>query len=123
MLVGSAPPATPPAPRRWPRGQKFALSPAGLDAEDAYRAAVLESRASGRAALDAALATWAAPRGVNPQDGVLLGELRGKPLGLADLGEALVECGIDTAAVRAAVDRLVTAGLLSPVPLASQLGA
>lgn len=120
MTVGSSPSA---APRRWPRGQKFATSAAGQGAEDAYRAAVLSARASGRAALDAALAAWAAPLGVEPQDGVVLGELRAKPRGLGDLADALLECGIDAAAVRAAIDRLFTAGLAEPVPLASQLGA
>ena len=114
--------ATPPAgPRRWPRGQKFTLSPAGVGARDGYRAAVLEARSAGRAALDAALAAWAAPHAIAPGDGVLLGELGGKPRGLADLAATLEECGIEAAEVRRAIDRLVAADLVAPVPLASQM--
>jgi hypothetical protein len=109
--------------RRWPRGQKFTISVSGLRADDAYRAAVLQARASGRTALDAAVAAWAAPLGVSPGDGVVLGELRTTRRGLSDLAEGLEACGIEPKEVRAAVDRLVTAGLVDPVPLASQLGA
>ncbi len=108
--------------RRWPRGQKFTLTSAGAEAEESYRAAVLAARAAGRAALEAALGTWALPRGVTAGDGVLLGELRGKRRGLNDLASTLDECGIEPAEVRASVDRLVTAGLAEALPLASQLG-
>ncbi|ACL66887.1 conserved hypothetical protein [Anaeromyxobacter dehalogenans 2CP-1] len=115
-----------PKPRegpRWARGQKFTLSLAGRDAEEAYRAAVLDARGAGRAVLDTALAAWASPRAVEPGDGVLLGELKGKPRGLSDLGHALEDAGIPGAEVRAALDRLVRAGLAELVPLASQLEA
>ena len=108
-------------PRRWPRGQKFTLSPEGTEAREAYQAAVLAARAAGRAALDSALAEWATPRAVAPGDGVVLAELGGKPRGLNDLAVALEECGIALAEVRSAVDRLVTAKLVAPVPLASQI--
>jgi len=107
--------------RRWPRGQKFTLSPEGAGAREAYQVVVLAARAAGRAALDAALASWATPRAIAPGDGVVLGELGGKPRGLNDLADALEECGIEVAEVRSAVDRLVAAGLVSPVPLASQV--
>jgi hypothetical protein len=107
--------------RRWPRGQKFALSAAGGEAEVAYREAVTAARASGRTALEAALAAWAAPRLVAPGDGVVLSELSGKRLGLPHLVEALETSGIDRNEVRAALDRLVTSGLVEAVPLASQL--
>ncbi len=109
--------------RRWPRGQKFTISLSGLRADDAYRAAVLEARASGRTALDAAVAAWAKPLGIAPGDGVVLGEVRARRRGLADLAEALEACGIEAKEVRAGVDRLVTAGLVDPVPLASQVDA
>jgi hypothetical protein len=109
--------------KRWPRGQKFTPSAAGIAADDAYRSAVAEARGVGRTALDTALAAWAGPLGVKAGDGVVLGELRRKPQGLSELARALEECGIEAAEVRAAVDRLVDAGLVEPVPLASQLGA
>ncbi len=103
--------------RRWARGQKFAVSAVGAAAEDAYRAAVLGARASGRATLDAALAAWAAPRGVAPCDGIILAELAGKRLGVADLCASLERAGVEPEEVRAGIGRLVAAGIVEPVPL------
>ena len=108
------------AKRTWPRGQKFTLSPSGEEAQVAYRDAVLAARASGRQALETALAGWASPRHVAPGDGVVLAELAGKRLGLPHLCEALESSGIERAEVRGAIDRLVDAGLVETVPLASQ---
>jgi hypothetical protein len=108
--------------KRWPRGQKFTLSPLGAEAEESYRAAVLQSRSSGRATLDAALAAWAKARGVNAADGVILTELSGKRLGVADLCERLESAGFLAEEVRAGIGRLVAAGVIEPVPLASQVG-
>lgn len=115
-------PTAPPG-RRWPRGQKFSISHSGLSAEDAYRAAVLGARSAGRAALESALEAWARPHGVRPGDGVVLGELRAERRGISDLSRALEGCGIDPREVREAVDRLVAAGLVDALPLASQIGA
>ena len=61
---------------RWPRGQRFALSLAGTEAEVLWRAAAQDARAMGRGALDIAHRRWADPLGVDPTDGVLLSELR-----------------------------------------------
>jgi len=105
-----------PEPKRWPRGQKFTLSASGAEAENAYRAAVLGARASGRPALDSALAAWAQPRGLAPGDGVLLSELSGKRVGVATLCEALEQTGIVPDEVRAGIGRLVDAGIVDPVP-------
>lgn len=105
---------------RWARGQKFSLSTLGLEADAGYRAAVAGARGVGRAALDSALAGWAAPLGVAAQDGVVLGELREKPRGLPELTSALEDAGIPTSEVRLALDRLVKGGLVDLVPLASQ---
>ncbi len=106
--------------KRWPRGQKFALSPAGTQAQDAYHAAVQGARASGRAALESALAAWATPRGVTPADGAILSELSGKRLGLGALCEALETTGIAPDEVRAGIGRLVEAGIVDPLPPASR---
>src|SRR5512133_2700399 len=113
------------APPRWARGQKFTLSTSGRVVEAGYRTTVAEARGSGRTALEGALAAWAAPLApVLPGDGVLLGELtKPKPPGVAELGRALEAAGIEPAEVRAALGRLVTAGLVELVPLASQLAA
>jgi hypothetical protein len=113
---------TDPGARRWARGQKFTLTAAGAEACAAHQAAVLESRSSGRSALDAALAGWAAPLGVQPRDGFALPELRDQRRGLAELARALESAGIEASEVRAAIDRLVTAGIVEAVPLASQVG-
>ncbi len=109
------------APRRWPRGQKFTLSLAGEAAEVSHREAVNGARSSGRAALQAALAAWASPLALQAGDGVLLVELRGQKRGLNDLSRSLEDTGMAAAEVKAAVDRLVQAGLAEAVPLASQL--
>ncbi len=111
------------AKRGWPRGQKFVLSPAGEEAQAAYRDAVLAARTSGRSALEAALAAWAAPRLVAPGDGVILAELAGKRLGLPHLCEALETSGIARDEVRGAIDRLVAAGLVETASHASQPGS
>jgi hypothetical protein len=109
-------------PRRWPRGQKFTLSAAGEAAELAHRDVVNGARSRGRAALQAALDAWAGPLTVQAGDGVYLAELRGQKKGLNDLTRSLEGTGIEPAEVKAAVDRLVLAGLAQPVPLASQVG-
>lgn len=106
--------------KRFARGQKFTVSGAGAGAAEAYRAAVQGARASGRAALEAALVAWAEPRGVRPGDGVIFAELAGKPVGLAHLAEALEPSGLSAEEVRAGLGRLVDAGLVDLVPLASQ---
>lgn len=107
--------------KRWPRGQKFTLSAAGAAAEEAYRSAVVGARASGRSALESALAGWAGPWRVAPGDGVILAELSGKRVGLSHLCDALETSGIVPDEVRAAIGRLVDAGIVEPVPLASQV--
>lgn len=105
---------------RWPRGQKFTLSLAGREAHEAHRSAVLLARGLSRAALDAALAAWAAPRQVEPGDGVLLGELLEQARGLPDLTRALDSAGASASEVRSAVARLVSAGLVDLVPTSRQ---
>lgn len=101
---------------RWPRGQKFSLSLAGREALEAHRAAVLSARGQSRAGLDAALSAWAAPRQVEPSDGVLLGELLDHARGLPDLTRSLEGAGVSGAEVRAGLARLIAAGLVDAIP-------
>jgi hypothetical protein len=110
------------AKRRWPRGQKFSLSAAGEIADQLHRDTVNGARSSGRSSLDAALAAWAAPFGVQAGDGLLLSELRGQRRGLNDLVRSLESSGIEPAAVKSAIDRLVQAGLAEPAPVAPDTG-
>jgi hypothetical protein len=105
--------------RRWPRGQKFMLSQAGEAADRLHRDTVNGARSSGRSSLDAALAAWATPLGLQPGDGLLLSELRGQRRGLGELVQAMESSGIEPADVKASVDRLVQAGLAEPVAPAS----
>jgi hypothetical protein len=113
----------PPGRKRWPRGQKFALTPAGEDAAAGYRQAVSLSRTSGRSALETALSAWASPLGLKGGDGVVLSELRAGKLGLSDLCDRLESADITPDEVRAALQRLVEAGVVLTIPPASQLGA
>jgi hypothetical protein len=105
--------------KRWPRGQKFVISPTGLAADTEYRDAVQRARAQGRGALEAAQQAWSAPRGLDAIDGVLLGELRSGRKSIADLARALEGCGTTAAEVKASIDRLATAGLIEPVASAA----
>jgi hypothetical protein len=105
--------------KRWPRGQKFALSERGVEAEVAYRDAVAAARSSGRSALEQAQRQWAAPLGVAPQDGVVLGELRAGRRSIAELARALEDCGTTAADVKAAIDRLTDALLVDAPPVAA----
>jgi hypothetical protein len=108
------------APKRWPRGQKFALTETGSAAEAEYRTAVAESRASGRAVLDGALSAWAAPRGVTPKDGIVLAELRAGKAGVPQLARELEPAGFAPDEIRAAIERLVAAAMVEPLPLPSE---
>ena len=105
---------------RWPRGQRFALTAAGVSAEEALAAAVREARAQGRTALETAQLGWAGPLGLQPADGVVLAQLRQGRQSLADVAEALADCGLTRADVKLAMDRLVDRALVEPLPLPAQ---
>ena len=110
--------ATQPAQgRRWPRGQRFTLSPAGVDAEAGYRDAVMGVRSLGRDALAQAERRWAEPLGLSPADGIVMAEIRPGRRSLADLARALDACGTPAAQIRESVDRLVEKGLVEALPL------
>jgi hypothetical protein len=108
-------------PKRWPRGQKFTLSPLGVEAEVSYRSCVAVARTTGRSALAAALAAWAEPLRLAAGDGIILGELREARMGVSDLCKRLEDAGIAPDEVRGALERLVAAGVVAPLPLASQV--
>lgn len=97
---------------RWPRGQRFSLSPIGIEAEAAYRSAVQDVRALGREALELAERRWADRLGLDPCDGIVLTELRQGRLTLPQLARAMECCDTSDIQVRAALDRLVRAGFV-----------
>ena len=113
----------PRAGKRWPRGQKFGLSHLGMEAEAGYRSAIATARASGRGALEAAERAWATPLGIQPNDGVVLGELRSGRRSIADLARELESCGVSAVDVKAVVDRLCEAQLVEPQPAAAEVAA
>jgi hypothetical protein len=101
---------------RWPRAQKFRLSLIGAEAEACYQAAVKASRdRGGREAFDRALAAWATPLGVRPDDGSYLAELRTSVRTLTELLECFASCGTTKTEAKAALDRLISAKLAEPV--------
>jgi hypothetical protein len=110
-------PHSPETKNRWPRGQRFGLSPAGLEADLAYRTAVAGVRSMGREALTLAERRWADPLGVAPTDGVVMAEIRPGRRSLADLSSGLDACGMPAAQIRESVARLVEKGLVAPQPL------
>lgn len=103
--------------RRWPRGQRFSLTPQGSEAEAAYRASVQDARALGRTALETAERRWAELLGLSTCDGVVLSELRPGRRSLADVVRALEACGTSAPEIRTCVDRLVEKGFVEPLPL------
>ena len=102
-----------PPRRRWPRNQRFSLSESGRAAESSYRSEIVASRArQGREAYEAARAAWAAPRGLQPDDGLYLGELTGHPKNLHEVADAVEACGKSREDTRLALDRLLDAPLI-----------
>ena len=69
----------------------------------------------GRRAFDAARGAWATSLGLQPDDGVYLGQLRAGSASLRELVAALLDCGMKRADALAALGRLVDAGLIAAV--------
>lgn len=103
-----------PPKMRWPRSQRFTLSPTGAEAERSYRELIVASRStSGRASFDAARTEWAKALSLQPDDGLYLAEVAAGPIGLSKIIEALETCGKTKKDAITAVERLVDAGLIS----------
>jgi hypothetical protein len=99
--------------KRWPRSQRFVLSVKGAEAEQAYREMITASRTgSGRTAFDAARTAWAQPLAIQPGDGLYLGELQPGARTLEELTRALESCGSTRREIKAALDRLIDAGMI-----------
>ena len=103
-----------PTPRaRFGARQRFCLAPEGQRAEAAYRSLITAARAvPGRASYDAAREEWAAERGLQPDDGAYLGELRSGPTSISAIAAALEVCGHSRRDAVTAIGRLVDAGLV-----------
>jgi hypothetical protein len=102
---------------RWPRSQRFLLSPKGGEAEASYRNMIVASRSTeGRASYDAARASWAGTYAVEADDGLYLQEIASKPSNLSQLTAALETCGKTRPDAINALGRLFDAGLIAPAP-------
>jgi len=108
----------PPGSLRWAPRQRFTLNEAGRQAKASYDLAIAAAHehSGGRAALEVVQAAWATPFGLQPGDGLLLEEFsRGKAT-VAQVAEALADCGTTRAEAQATTDRLFKAGLLEADP-------
>lgn len=102
-----------PQKRRWPRSQRFVLSAKGTEAEAEYRSLIVASRAqSGRASYDSARTAWATKWGIQPDDGVYLGQLTGGPAKVEEIVPALEDCGKTRKDCLDALDRLLDAEMV-----------
>ena len=105
----------PPPRARFRRGQKFSLSPKGLEVELEYREKIVASRAHvGRDSFDHARADWAKQYTLEPDDGLYLAEVASGPVNLSQIIDALETCGKTSKDASAALGRLVDVGLVSP---------
>lgn len=103
-------------PRKWPRTTRFGLSELGGIAARAYLDTIVAARAEqGRRSFDAARSTWAETHRIQPEDGLYLREMVAGPVTLIELVERLEGCGPERRDCIAALDRLVSAGLVSPI--------
>ena len=101
-----------PVPRFGSR-DRFSLAPAGRIAEASYRSHIVTSRARpGRRSFDAARSAWATSLGLEPDDGVYLGELLPGAVNLSKIVAALTVCGKKRTDAMAALARLMDAGLI-----------
>lgn len=99
--------------RKWPRGQRFVPTAAGVAAEAAYRAAILRTRGeAGRASFDAARTDWASQIGLVAEDSVILGEICAGAKSIADLCTILESYGSHRDVAVSSVNRLYDAGLV-----------
>jgi hypothetical protein len=108
----------PPGSLRWAPRQRFTLNDAGRQAKVSYDLAIGAARDhdGGREALEAAQAAWCAPFGLQPNDGLLLDEFSHSKVTVAQVAEALADCGTTRAEVQSSTDRLFKAGLLEADP-------
>jgi hypothetical protein len=102
---------------RFGRAQKFRLSPKGSEAAQAYSAMIEAAKdGTGRAQFDAARAAWGASLGLSAEDGLFLVEFGEGARTIPEATRNLEGCGTTAKEVKAAVERLLTNGMLEPVP-------
>lgn len=104
--------------KKWPRGQRFRLTPKGQTAESAYKEAIgVGRRGDGTSSLELMQAAWAQSHGIEPGDGLFITELGQGERTLAELAEGLESCGTSLPQVKAAIERLIESGIVEPLSL------
>lgn len=101
---------------KWPRSQRFILSPTGQGAFQSWKDALAAAQGQGKTAFDSAQQAWAKSAGVEPDDVTVLSELadsQGKRL--EDVVAALQDLGASREQVKSSVERLYSAQLVDPV--------
>jgi hypothetical protein len=93
-----------------------AVASRGREAGLNYRQVIVASRAeAGRKSFDVARTEWAARLGLEPTDGLYLGELLEAPRTIPEIAASLDGSGPQRSDVRAAVERLVQLRMMDPI--------
>lgn len=100
----------------WKPRQRFQVTDQGREAVEHYREAMRAAQAAedARRELDVAKERWAGGLGLRPMDGILLEDLAGGQLSLAELQPTLEACNLTLREARGTLDRLVAARLITP---------
>jgi hypothetical protein len=104
--------------QRFGRAQKFRLTTKGNEAVSSYTLMLEKARAGsgrGRAPFDAAREAWSGPRGITSEDGLFLVEFGVGDRTIPEATRSLEDCAT-AREVKAAIERLLTCGMIEPVP-------
>ncbi len=101
----------------WKPRHRFRTTEAGGQAAGRYRAmmSAAQQAEDARTALDQAKQSWATSLGLRTGDGILLEEMAGGALSLAELQPTLEACDLSLREARGVLDRLIAAGLIEPL--------
>jgi hypothetical protein len=93
------------------------MTEAGSRAAVRYREmmSAAQQTTDARTALDQAKREWSGDLGVRPGDGILLEDMAGGAVSLAELQPTLEACDLSLREARGVIDRLVAAGLIEPL--------
>ncbi|HET9326863.1 MAG TPA: hypothetical protein VFQ05_08840 [Candidatus Eisenbacteria bacterium] len=101
----------------WKPRHRFRTTEAGVQAASRYREmmAAAQQAPDARTALDRAKQEWAASLNVRSGDGILLEDMAGGALSLAELQPTLEACDLSLREARGVLDRLIAAKLIEPL--------
>lgn len=101
----------------WKPRHRFRTTEAGVQAASRYREmmAAAQQAPDARTALDRAKQEWAASLNVRSGDGILLEDMAGGAVSLAELQPTLEACDLTLREARGVLDRLIAAKLIEPL--------